>query len=158
MPQLVVVGALDDDVEPADHHRQQIVEVVRDPAGQLAQRLHLLALPQLLLRVEQLLRALVDLAAEVELGLLGQRDVARHADEPDQFAVGPEARLRHAAQPPPLAVVALVTRLERERLAARLPGDALGDDPLEVVGMDPLAPVERPRLSGSQPGPQANSA
>ena len=48
--ELRVVGALGDDVEPADDDRQQIVEVVRDAAGELAQRLHLLALAELLLR------------------------------------------------------------------------------------------------------------
>ena len=47
--ELGVVGALGDEVEPADHHRQQIVEVVGDAAGQLAERLHLLALAKLLL-------------------------------------------------------------------------------------------------------------
>ena len=34
-------------VDPADHHRQHIVEVVRDSAGQLADRLHLLDLAKL---------------------------------------------------------------------------------------------------------------
>ena len=38
-----------DGVEPAEHQRQQVVEVVRDAAGELAQRLHLLRLAQLLL-------------------------------------------------------------------------------------------------------------
>ena len=69
--ELGVVGALGDDVEAADDHRQQIVEVVRDAAGELAQRLHLLALPQLLLR-------------GLEFG-----DVARLEQQIDDLAVGP---------------------------------------------------------------------
>ena len=35
------------EIDAADHHRQHVVEVVRDAAGQLADRLHLLHLPQL---------------------------------------------------------------------------------------------------------------
>ncbi len=38
-----------DGVEPAEHQRQHVVEVVRDAAGELAERLHLLRLSQLLL-------------------------------------------------------------------------------------------------------------
>ena len=38
-----------DDLEPADHRGQQIVEIVGDAAGQLADRLHLLRLAQRLL-------------------------------------------------------------------------------------------------------------
>ena len=34
-------------VDPADDHRQHIVEIVRDAAGQLADRLHLLDLAEL---------------------------------------------------------------------------------------------------------------
>ena len=52
--QLLVLDPLGDKVEPADDDRQQIVEVVRDAAGQLAERLHLLALAKLLLRGLQL--------------------------------------------------------------------------------------------------------
>jgi hypothetical protein len=39
--------ALQPQVQPADDHRQHIVEIVRDPADELAERLHLLRLPQL---------------------------------------------------------------------------------------------------------------
>ena len=49
-----VLDLLGDEVEPADDHRQQIVEVVGDAAGQLAERFHLLALAQLVLRLGQL--------------------------------------------------------------------------------------------------------
>ncbi len=45
-------------LQAAGHAGQQVVEVVRQPAGELAHRLHLLALPQLLLGVHQLGRAL----------------------------------------------------------------------------------------------------
>ena len=41
-------------VEAADDHGQQVVEVVGDAAGELADRLHLLRLPQLLLRLQPL--------------------------------------------------------------------------------------------------------
>ena len=82
-----VVGALGDDVEPADDDRQQVVEVVRDAAGQLAQRLHLLALAELLLR-------------GLELG-----DVARFEQQIDDLAVvargpaGPRRRGRRSGRP-----------------------------------------------------------
>ena len=41
------VEAAPGEVDPADHHRQHVVEVVRDAAGQLADRLHLLDLAKL---------------------------------------------------------------------------------------------------------------
>ena len=37
------------EVEPSDHDREHVVEVMRDAAGELADRLHLLGMPQLLL-------------------------------------------------------------------------------------------------------------
>ena len=43
-------GVLPQQLEIADHRHQQIVEVVRDAAGELADHLHLLHLAQLLLR------------------------------------------------------------------------------------------------------------
>ena len=79
-------------------------------------------------------------------------------DEADQLPVRPEPRLRHAAQPAIFAVVPLVAALQREALQRRFAGDALGDDPVDVVGMDPLAPVERPRLLVVAIRPQAKSA
>src|SRR4051794_25974201 len=42
-----------DQLAEAGHARHQVVEVVRDPAGQLADRLHLLRLPQPLLALAQ---------------------------------------------------------------------------------------------------------
>ena len=45
----IVGHALAQQIEIAHHRHQQIVEIVRDAAGELADRLHLLRLPQLLL-------------------------------------------------------------------------------------------------------------
>ncbi len=95
--------------------------------------------------MQQLVRSLVDLALQVELRLLGQRDVGRNPDEPDQLPVRPEARLRHAAQPAIFAVMPQIPPLKREALARSLPGDALGDDALDILRMDLRTPVEAPR-------------
>ena len=46
----IVGDVLAQQVEVAQHGHQQVVEVVGDPAGELADGLHLLRLPQLLLR------------------------------------------------------------------------------------------------------------
>ena len=48
--QPLVLDPLGDEVEAADDDGQQIVEVMRDAAGQLAERFHLLALAKLVLR------------------------------------------------------------------------------------------------------------
>ena len=71
----------------ADDH-QQIVEVVGDAAGQLAERLHLLRLGELLLR---------PLERRLRLPPLG--DVARDLDEADQRAQLVADRLDHNARP-----------------------------------------------------------
>ncbi len=72
-----------DGVEAAEHEGQEIVEVVRDPAGELAERLHLLRLAQLLLEPPPL------------------RHVARADDHPARLAVAGRNRRRdgfdHAA-------------------------------------------------------------
>ena len=52
--QPLVLDLLGDQVEAADDDRQQIVEVMRNAAGQLAERLHFLALAKLVLRRLQL--------------------------------------------------------------------------------------------------------
>ncbi len=86
----LVPDLLRNHVEPADDHRQQIVEVVRDAAGQLAERLHLLALPKLVLRrlefgnVARFEQEVDDLALfaahrperDIEIG--GRHPLARH--------------------------------------------------------------------------------
>src|SRR5947209_4269929 len=41
------LGAALEQAEPADHRSKQVVEIVRDPAGQLPDRIHLLSLDQL---------------------------------------------------------------------------------------------------------------
>ena len=66
-----------EDVGRALDHSQQIVEIVGDAAGQLAERLHLLALAELLLRLrahlhllgEQLVRLTQCLGAVAELAV-----------------------------------------------------------------------------------------
>ena len=77
----------------ADDH-QEIVEVVRDAAGQLAERLHLLRLRELLLR---------PLERRLRFPPLG--DVARDVHEADQRADLVADRLDHGARPE-LALVA----------------------------------------------------
>ncbi len=115
------------DVGRALDDGQQIVEIVGDPAGQLAERLHLLGLAQLLLGmgalldldlelgigVAQRLGALLDLAlGPAERGLRDSEDEDdqhRHRDEQaDEAVAGQPARhrLAHRAEidaPDPLA-------------------------------------------------------
>ncbi len=63
------VEAIEHQLAVAVDHREQVVEVVRDAAGQPADRFHLLRLTELLLQPLQL------------------RHVARHADQPDHVAL-----------------------------------------------------------------------
>ena len=80
---------------------QHVVEVVRDAAGELADRLHLLRLPQLRLgfgalgdgRGDALLQRFVGLLQDL-LGFLAIRDVDDRADVAEEFAVLAEARAR----------------------------------------------------------------
>ncbi len=86
-------------VDIADHHRQQIVEIMGDTAGELADRLHLLCLAQRALGQfalgdglgDALLQRLVEFAQRI-LGAFLRRDVLNGADEADGAAV-----LEHAA-------------------------------------------------------------
>ena len=76
-------------LEIAGNHRQQIVEIVRDPAGQLAHQLHLFGEPQRRLG----LAALLDFRLQKAIGLLefpGSLDHALFelAVEPAQLAFG----------------------------------------------------------------------
>ena len=149
-----------DDLEPADDRGQQIVEIVGDAAGELADRLHLLRLAQRLLGA----LALADLGLEpVERGAqiggalgdprlehLGAQfpfgDVVGDADEADMLAVRAPARLRDRAQPAPFAVAAAEARLEHEGLERGLAGDRFGLDARLIVGMDDVrASHNRPR-------------
>ena len=105
----IVGDALAQQIEIAHHRHQQIVEVVRDAAGELADGLHLLRLPQLLLRLfargdflHQIGGALLDALFErrrqfrqrgalgrqlrqqilpLDFGDLARGDVGRHADQ-----------------------------------------------------------------------------
>ena len=91
----IVAGAPLDQLEAAHHGGQQIVEVVGDAAGQLADRFHLLRLEERLPgQLEFLLRA----------AALG--DVARDLGEAEQAAVGAADRIDHDVRPEPRAVLA----------------------------------------------------
>ena len=61
--------AIEDQIAVAVDHREQVVEVVRDAAGQPADRFHLLRLTELLLQPLQF------------------RDVAGHANQPDHLSL-----------------------------------------------------------------------
>ena len=98
---------------------------------------------ELRLRRSELRRLLFDLAPQFELGFLGDRDVAPDTDEAHELAIGAEARLRDRPQPAMFAVPTPVSALERKGLERSFAGDALGNDPLDVVGMDARTPVER---------------
>ena len=74
--------------EIAEHDHQQIVEVVRDAAAELTDRLHLLRRGELLLRLLQLLLRLAPLG-----------DVARDLGEADEFAVVVADRIDHDRAP-----------------------------------------------------------
>ena len=87
------------DLAVAADHGQQVVEVVRDTARELADRLHLLRLPELVL----------------EPAALG--DVAQH----EQVAAGEELRLRADLEHAPVAVLLAVPDVLEHAL-----GDALG--------------------------------
>ena len=90
-----VVWRLQDHVQGADHHGQQIVEDVGHPAGQAADGLHALGVHQILFGPGFLLQRFGDLfrqqfvdALEVLFGPLGFVDVEGHADEADHLALG----------------------------------------------------------------------
>ena len=149
-PRLLDIGG--DDLEAADDRRQQIVEIVGDPAGEPADRLHLLRLAQRFLgalalghlvakpveRGAQLGGALLDAALlQRRLGLLPLGDVVGDADEAGMLAAGPPSRLRDGADPAPFAVVAAVAGLERERFERRLAGQRFRDA-VVILGMEDL--------------------
>ena len=81
--------------EPADDHREHIVEIMRDAAGELADRLHLLRLPQL--RLGRL--ALAHLAAQRDVRLFefGGARVDRRFELHRAVAFGPLLAPRGAA-------------------------------------------------------------
>jgi hypothetical protein len=122
---------LGEDLGVADHHRQQVVEVVGDPARELAHRLHLLRLAQLLLELHPL------------------RDVADDAEHVGRAPVGvaeqPPARLE------PDKVPVLVAEAVGERLMRHLAREELLDPglgPRRVVRMHELGDGPADQLLG----------
>ena len=128
----------------ADDH-QEIVEIVRHAAGQLAERVELLRFRQLLLHL-----------LELELGLAALGDVAGDLGEADELAVlvdrvdddaGPEEGAVLADAPAFLLVAALFpgNAQRAERLAVGAvgfgveAGEVLADDLVGRIALDPLA-------------------
>ena len=136
-------------VEGADDDGQEVVEVVRHPAGQLADGLQALRAAQGDLgpvtigqrRVHPLGHQLVDVL-QIGLDLLGVGDIVAGADEAAELALRPETRTRDGADPSPLAVGAAIARLQDEGLARGLAGHLILQDAVVVVGVQPLAPIE----------------
>ena len=142
------VGGVPARGDPAVHQlqagrdgRQQVVEVVRDPARELADRLHLLRLAQLRLRLHQragpLLHPLFQGLVEFLDGLLGamaRRLVAGDLHEPLRFTRRRRGQQVHRAiNEDALPVLAEVPPLvDRPALRGRQ---------REFHGVDPLAPV-----------------
>jgi hypothetical protein len=122
----LVVGMALDHVQRPDDHGQQVVEVVGHPAGQLADGLQLLRLEEGGLGgvalghggLDPFGQQLVD-AGQLGLGLLGVGGVEGDADEADEVAVGPEARLRERLQPAPRAVGPAIAALQVRTACAR---------------------------------------
>src|SRR4029450_9952915 len=129
----------------ADDH-QEIVEIVRDAAGQLSERVELLRFRKLLLHLFKL-----------ELGLAPLGDVAGNLGEADQLAVlidginddtGPEEGAVLAYPPAFLLVAALVARNLQRTLWLAVgtvalgveAGEMLAEDFLGAGALDALAP------------------
>ena len=101
-----VVGRTQHDVERADHHSQQIVEVVRHAPGQAADGLHALGVHQIGLGLglfgqgcsDPLLKQFVD-PLQILLGALGVGDVEVGADIALERATCVEAGDALAAKP-----------------------------------------------------------
>ena len=93
------------------------------------------------------------MAAKLELRFLGKRNVGADADEADEFLVRAEAWLRYRPQPAIFAIIAAVTTLQRESRAGSFARNAFRYDAVDVVWMDPIAPVERARGLQIAPGP-----
>ena len=114
-------GAPLEQAEPANHRRQQIVEIMRDAAGQLADRVHFLGLDQL----------------AFERPLLA--DVGQGAGELDGSAVRVLQQHRLVHEMLVIAVGALPAIFDRRppAFAARL---ERGDDAQAVVGVKTVGP------------------
>ena len=79
---------------------------------------------------------------EFDRRLLGDSDIVGDADETDMLAVRIPARLAFGAQPAPVAPLAAVARLQREWLERGFLFDLFDVDPLYIIRMDNMAPVE----------------
>ena len=114
---LIGLGQLvDQEMRIAQDRRQQVVEVMGDPAGEPSDRLHLLRLPQL--RFERVLRA----------------DVGRDAEQP-----APGGVIHHvsdAPQPADTAIGQRHAKLRREAAAAVGGGSHHPRNGGGIVGMD----------------------
>ncbi len=123
----IVRDALAQQIEIAHHRHQQIVEIMRDAAGELADGFHLLRLPQLLLRsfarrdfLHQIGGALIDALLQrrrqfrqrgalgrelrqqifaLDLGNLARGDVGRDADQRPDAAIRPPDGARADVDP-----------------------------------------------------------
>ncbi len=96
-----------DEFQAAQHHRQQVVEVVRDAAGQLADGVHLL-------RLEQRLPCLV----EMLLGLSPLGEIARDLREAQKLAGRAADRVDDDMRPEARAVLAHAPALGLELAGA----------------------------------------
>ena len=134
------------DLQVADHHLEQVVEVVRDAAGELAHRLHLLRLPELLLRRLQLrLARLVggDVAGDaVEAVAFPSRGPGQPVDRPVPVAAA-VLEMRHAGPGGPL-----------HRGVARF-GVVRLEEAVEAVADQLLRPVAERRRPGRVDRPDA---
>ena len=147
-------------VERAHHHRQHVVEVVRDAAAEMPDRLHLLQLADLLLGVLaarhlgdqgavgvlQLLGARDHLALQDLLGALLAVDVDDRGDRADDLAVEVADRRRDLADPVARAVGGLGDALDLRHLGLALEhaiDRQLGLAHRGAVGVDQLPLEER---------------
>ncbi len=122
-----IVGASLQHVQAAADDHQEVVEVVRDPAGELSERVELLGLGELLVH-----------RFELDLRIAAFGDVARDLGEPDELAVLVD-RVDHDAGPEERAVLADAPTFLL--VAALFPGDAERTGRLAVgavgVGVEP---------------------
>ena len=147
-------------VERAGDALQDVVEVVRQAAGELADRLHLLRLPQRLLGQLQLAGALLDALLQhgVDVDQRGRNfllllDVGVGADPARDAAGGVLHRHGAREMPVPGAVVPPQAELGLVGLAARQREGPAPGDGRQVVGMHQVRPagaVERPRRGAAE--------
>ena len=138
---------------------QDVVEVVRDAAGELADRLHLLRLAQLRLGLgafgdragDALLQQRVGLPQNL-FGFLAVGDVDDRADVSEKFAIVAEARSGGAQRPAIAVVGAPQPVFDPERIARGVGFDKGALPALAVVGMHGLPGAGAERLLLPLPG------